>query len=827
MLAIMAQDLGKPVCPLFPPGGDCPACLGLVECLDSFPMPTTGSGPESQAQARRLHAFADVVVPRHLNRAFTYRVPAHLQHRVCVGSFVHVPFGASTLQGVVVSLSTAPPRAVAGAAWGGKVLREIRAILDEPDRQGLDHEALEIARFVADYYLAPLGQCVRLLAPAPLGAKRQGSYVLTEAGRQACREQARVGQTGRAVLARLADSPKGLTSATLRRTVEGPVLKVLRDLRKRQWIEECTETPAAAAKVSARRHTNSIGSAEAESGILPQSSHETEEALRLNVSADWVTTITKALDAGRSSPFLIHADASYRWACLLEACAVVLGRGRGALVITGDVARASALARFTQARWGSRVGLLHGGLSERARSEVWSRIRDGQAAVVVGTRSAVFAPISSPGLVWVDGEEDTSLKEEQEPRYHAGHVAAVLARRSGAVLVLGSQHPSVETVVAAGAEGQTFRSSEESSLRRLIDCVDLRRESPGTILSASMLDGIAAALTAGTGVVLYHNRKGYAPQLTCRDCGSTPRCTQCSVVLTLYQQTGRVTCHYCGSGGPIPQTCSSCSGTRVSPVGFGTERLESELRRLFPRARVARLDRESVRLKADSRRIRAQVSAKDYDVLIGTRMLFRSGPLPPAGFVGVPLADADLHLPDFRAAERTYHGLLDAVSLARSAADSGHVVIQTYLPTHHAVRAVVSDAPDVFYEEESGLRRALGYPPFSALIGLRVSGSHASRVREGATRWAEVLKETAGQKGKLDDGLAVGATAGFTGICVLGPIPAHVNRVRGRHRWQLLVKGSRGDVAREIVRESLERLERDNNWRGLKFEVDVDPVEIA
>jgi primosomal protein N' (replication factor Y) len=328
-----------------------------------------------------------------------------------------------------------------------------------------------------------------------------------------------------------------------------------------------------------------------------------------------------------------------------------------------------------------------------------------------------------------------------------------------------------------------------------------------------LIAGIKQALSAKSRVILFLNRKGFAPLLHCLDCGASPHCPRCSVPFTFYRRAGRLSCRYCGDSSSLPDTCPSCLASRLEPVGFGTERLEEEVRRLFPEARIGRLDRDLARTQAQADAVRGRLAAGELDILIGTQMLFRGFPLPPVGLVGLPYADAGLHVPDFRSAERTYQTLLDAVGLALPGDAGGKVVLQTYMPAHHAIASVVQQNETLFYEQELAFRKALGYPPFTHLISLHVSGKNAKLVQKAAGEWAGRLKAA-----------AVGLSP--EEVTIMGPIPAPVAQLRGRHRWQLLVKSAQAEAARQTVRQTLDELERNKKRRGLKFDVDVDPLEM-
>ncbi|HYM36908.1 MAG TPA: primosomal protein N' [Nitrospiraceae bacterium] len=686
-------------------------------------MPTHGRVLDSGSVAAPSgSAFADIIVPRHLHRTFTYGVPAALQSRIRIGSLVRVPLGPSTVSGVVIALSSVQPQFPVGVRAAPIRMRDILAVADEPENATVSPDVLELSRQVAEYYLAPWGQCVRLILPAAPGA----------------RETTRPRRTSR-------DRQKPFTAA--------PPTELL-------------QLPAAATPA-------------------------------------WWPCFQEALAAHRHETFIIEDALQCRWATVLHAAEIVLARANTVLIISPEIRRAAALAALCLRRWPDRVSQLHSDLPPAVRAREWHRIQSGAADIVVGTRSAVFAPLRSPGLICVDDEDDPSLKEEQEPHYHAREVAAMRARQHGAVLLLGTAHSSVET-------WQHIGIPHVAPPQAAVRLVDLRQSPPRTLLSEPMLAGIRAALETGTGAILFANRKGFAAALHCRDCGASPACLRCSVSLALYKRANRLACRYCGATEPIPETCPTCRSSRVEPVGSGTERLEEELRRSFPGARIGRLDRDTARTPEQALRLRNGIAAGELDVLIGTQMLFQDMPVQPVGFVGMPYADTGLHRPDFRSSERTYHALRDAVGLART---GGQVVLQTILPDHHVIASIATGDPARFYEQELAFRRALGYPPFAHLISLCVSGKTHAAVRAAAERWAAAVKER--------------GTNTPRAVMVLGPIPATVERVRGRHRWQILVKSSDGDGARHSVKATLEGMEAAKESRGLKFDVIVDPMELG
>ncbi len=757
-------------------------------------MPNRADRHESQPHApSSCHeperpAVADVLVPRRVPGPFTYAVPAGLRARLVVGSLVLVPFGPAASAGVVVALD--PP---AQTPRPGP-LREIQALLDRsPAEPALPGPLLALTRDVATTYLAPWGQCLRILLPRSAARPVLHRYRLTDQGRLALDRGGRLSTSARTLLATLATAPQPLDREALRRALPRSLARTLPAATRRGFIEALSEDDAA------RLPSTSVA---------PER-HHPPATVTAPVGVAWWPALLAALAEHCPAAFLLRGAAPDRWATLFDAAQAALSHGRQTLVIAPEQAAAAAIAAQAAARWPDRVVLFHGGLSDALRARTWWRIRDGAAGLVIGTRSAVFAPLPCLGLIWVDDEDDLSLKEEQEPRYHAREAARLRAHREGAALVLSSAHPLLETSQSFPASATAALPAAGPTARPAIQLVDLRQLPARTLLSEPLLDGLRTALDAKTGAILFLDRKGFAPALLCRACGEAPRCRRCSVTLTFYRTAGRLACHYCGATLPVPDTCPGCLAPRLEPIGLGTERLEAELRRTFPDARIARLDRASVRTPTQAEVLRRHLASGAVDILIGTRMLFQGPPLPRVGFVGLPDADSGFHLPDFRAAERLYHALLDAVALARPAAQGGRLVLQTYLPTQPAIAAVLADDPSRFVEPELAARRALGYPPFTRLIALRVTGPDPAQVQEAARRWVACL-----------------AKQGPRRIEALGPVPAPVAVVRGRHRWHILVRSEDRDAVRQAVAATLEPMRRTVS-RAVRLDVDVDPVEMV
>ncbi len=773
--------------------------------------------------------YVDVVLPRRLYRHFTYLIPAELKGKVVVGQSVIVPFGAQDLHGLVIAVH---PRLPPGAPDRG--MKAIRSLADASSDEHLTVDQIELSRWVADRYAAPWGQCIKLVSP-PIGQTRrsQARYFLTEQGLASLSSGENIGDLDRQVLERLSRRPKGLTAATLTQGDRTSVMRTLQVLIRKGLLLLRDEA------VNPRLFLGK----KAPAGVSSQTSSEKlafSGTPPLPVeAASWPTTVAELLARDVFISLLVQANWDMRLWCLMQAAQDTLRRGRRVLVITGEVEHANRLTEAFAAT-GHRPLLLHSGLTARVRAAVWSSAQDASATIVIGTRMAAFAPLERLGLVWVEKEDDASLKEEQVPRYHAREVARRRAVSDHGLLVLASSHPSLESWSAV-RQGETtayvYRDPSASPSVRVIDQKEYKFASvPGTCLSPPLCDGLREALRQNALAVVYLNRKGFATVLHCGDCGAMPRCDVCSVTLSFYKRRNHMRCHYCGRTKPVPDHCSQCQSLKLELVGSGTERIEEAVRRMFPQARVGRVDGETIRCPADARAFRRLLAAGDLDIVIGTQMLFRLGLHSLAAFVAVPDADAGLHIPDFRSAERMYHSLLDVAELTRPAHAGGAIMIQTRFPDHHAMLALAKGVDSLFLDPELMFRQLLQYPPYTHLVRLDVSGTSEPVVVQAADRWAMLLRaQVAGSEAQgSKDSRRTGAAQGLTGVggdggksVVLGPSPAPHAMVRGRHCSQILIKAVALMPATEIVARTLAVVERGPRRGALRFDIDVDPVTMG
>ena len=729
--------------------------------------------------------LVEVAVAAAVRGTFTYRVPARLAGEVSLGSRVAVPFGKSPrATGYVVGLPTVPPP--------GFELKDVAGVLDEfpPFTPPL----LRLIRWAEDYYLAPPGELMRAALPPGLNA-RGGASAPTRRGVD--------------FAAPTSGAAEAITTLGARAHARRAVLEYLL-ARGRIPVEELRAAfpkgrPALTALVKAGLATiETVAVAAGGGSLLPAA--ETPFPLTSDQAAA-LTRITGA--SGAFHTFLLHGvTGSGKTEVYLQAIAVARTAGRGALVLVPEIALTPQLAGRFRARFGDQVALLHSGLSDGERHSEWLRLRRGEARICVGVRSAVFAPVQDLGIVVVDEEHDPSFKQDDGPGYHARDLAVVRAREEGAVCVLGSATPSLETL-----ENARSGKYERIELPRRIDdrplpevrIVDLSRIRKGAplpgLLSPVLQEALTSTVRAGRQAILFLNRRGFQTLVLCRDCGREERCSRCSVSLTLHARRGVLLCHYCGATERMSPRCPDCGGERAG-VGAGTEQVEAAVRELVPAARVARMDRDALSGAGDVAELLARFARREVDVLVGTQMVTKGHDFPGVTLVGVVLADTALALPDFRAAERTFQLLTQVAGRAGRGDDAGQVIVQTFHPHSPAVAFAVGHDYAGFAEVELDRRRALGYPPFGRMMAVRVEGSET-----GARRTAEALGEAA-------------RPALSAAVTMLGPAPAAIERIRGKHRWHLLFRAGNPAALRRVHRALGPAALRPPGGASVRFDVD-------
>ena len=738
--------------------------------------------------------LVSVAVPVPALDLLTYRVPSE-QPTPAAGARVVVPLGPRKLTGIVIG-DAEPPE-------GAFELKDILQTLDPG--AFLPPDVIALTQWVSDYYVAGPGATLAIAMPPHALTARVEAFrtvrkvSLTAEGHDVIAHSAdTLSAKQRAAAELLRGSPDGLTGTELgARDISPAVVSRLKTLglvtirQERQDRDPFVSGHAAttAADTSQRALTG-----------------EQREALdrlraRAQTRAFHVALLHGITGSGKTEVYLHLADA-------------VRQSGRGVLMLVPEIALTPAMSAVFRGRFGEHVAIQHSGLSDGERHDQWHRIRRGDVDVVVGTRSAVFAPLARPGLIIVDEEHDTSYKQEETPRYHGRDVAVIRGKFADALVVLGSATPSMESFHNA----RQGRYELISMTRRVLDralatvqVVNMREEfadeGPDVILSRKLRESMQVRFERGEQSLVLLNRRGYAAAVFCRQCGHTMECPNCSVSLTVHtgRRDWRARCHYCNFSRVVPKTCVKCAAPYLEHIGFGTERVEAEIQSLFPDARIGRVDRDTIRKRGSLAGLLSRFARRELDVLVGTQMIAKGHDFPQVTLVGVISADVGLGLADFRAAERTFQLLTQVAGRAGRGEQAGEAVVQTLFPTHYSIRLATSQDYPAFFDKEIDFRQKMRYPPLIAMVNVVIRGKTYDAAMEGA---ADLVRRTSEH------------SAG--GFVILGPAPAPLTKLRGEHRAQFFLKGTSRRAMRTALRSALAQLPE----IARRASVDVDPLSV-
>jgi primosomal protein N' (replication factor Y) (superfamily II helicase) len=809
--------------------------------------------------------FCNVALAVPLRTTFTYAVPEALRDSLQPGSRVLVPFRKKTLVGVVVDFIENAP--------GGTKIREIARVLDFVP--ALTPKLIELAQWIAGYYLAPVGEVFRAMLPPVTELKAQREILLTDAGRGAA-ESLSGGELSHGLargevelLAKLnkkngalpfaAAVKLGVDASALQRMQRRGLIEIRESVqgRKRKTQRIVAWKESAAPAFLGEKEERIRETLETERGPLPLprvmklanvTRANIERMLREGLLESWEEPIDPAedpFDVGYVLPAhelnaeqesvlkairvrfelrefgvqLLHGvTGSGKTEVYLRAVQETLARGKTAIILVPEIALTLWIGRQCRAWFGARfegVAVLHSALSDVERAREWWRVRNGEARVVVGTRSAIFAPLESVGLIIVDEEQENSYKQEETPRYHGRDVAIVRAKMEGAAALLGSATPSMETYHhARNGKYELLALASRVAERPLasVEIVDLREDFQQTHqtspISAALHAGIQECLANKTQALVLINRRGYSWSVLCRSCGASVQCVNCSISMTHHKQRNRLECHYCGSIQQIPKVCPKCQSKYVYFFGEGSEHLEERLHKEFPGARIARLDRDTARTKRQYQETLGAFAGGALDILVGTQMLAKGHDFQRVTLVGVVSADSSLSLPDFRAAERTFQLLTQVAGRAGRGELAGRVLIQTFYPEHYAIQDAVKQDYGAFFERELHFRRMMAYPPFTSLANVIVRDTSL----EKAIRWSRQLSEyLSPHDGK--------------GVRILGPATAPLARLKKEHRFQFLLKSPKRSVLTKVLGGAMTYCEAKEIPETAVL-VDMDPLSL-
>ena len=736
----------------------------------------------------------EVAVPLPMDRTFHYRVPPALVPRALPGRRVFVPFGGRRLTGYIL--------AVVDASEVARLKDVIDVLDDEP--LWTDSE-LEFFRWISAYYLHPLGEVLKTALPAGINLqtrKAVGGDADAISGGKSVRHEAYFRSVDAPVPVRGLGSKAEEVLDLIRETGEIPAT----ELRSR--FGQCS------AQLKRLLELGLVGKEQREVYRDPfrEESSERDVPWKLNLhQKEALDVLHQMLDRRVFAPYLLHGvTGSGKTEVYLQAIAVVLDQGNNALVLVPEISLTPQLVRRFRSRFGGGIAILHSALSDGERYDEWRRIRRGLVRIVIGARSAIFAPLERIGIIVVDEEHEASFKQADGLRYNARDLALVRGRMEQATVVLGSATPQVTTSYAAeqGRLGLlTLPERARGVPMPMVELVSMKGVKEA--VSPALAQALVETIESGGQAIIYLNRRGFATFLVCTECSAPLVCPNCSVTLTYHRQRGQSLCHYCDYAVPAPCICPACGCPELRDLGAGTERVEHDLRALLPHASILRMDSDTTSGKGSHARILARMADGSADILIGTQMITKGHDFPGVTLVGVINGEASLNMPDFRSAERTFQVLSQVIGRAGRGDTPGRVLLQALNPSHYAIQCAIRHDQAGFYSEELAFRREAGYPPFAFLAGLGFSGT-AEKTVEGRSD----LAATVMMKIKRELLLRVE---------ILGPAPAPLYRLRGRFRRQILLKShSRNDLRRLIAAWFIRR----ESSTAVREIIDIDPVDM-
>lgn len=739
--------------------------------------------------------FADVAVAEPVHNAFTYLVPEQWASIIAPGQLVAVPFGRRITTGCVVGLSASPP------SLSLEKILPISRVLSPEFR--LDDESIGLARWLSEYYMAPFGEClacVSLIGFNDVRPKSRRALILASGFSQEA-EASELTRRQRLVIDALRSAGRPVPATELRRQagVSQAVIDRLLERGILAWVHEKVER-------------------DDEYGYPVESDHP----LELNgAQTKALQAIAEALERGEATTFVLHGvTGSGKTEVYLQAIARTLEAGGSAIVLVPEISLTPQIVDRFRRRFGEITGVYHSRLTMGQKYDLWERIRSGACRILVGARSAVFAPMPDLKILIVDEEHEPSYKQDCSPRYHARDVAIVRAHRCRAVVVLGSATPNVESYFKAQQGKFRLLSLPERIDNRLlptIEIVDLvqktRENLELSIFCSETIDRMRRTLEAGNQVLVFLNRRGFFNFAICLECKRVVSCKRCDIALTYHKIGDRLLCHYCGFSLRRLAACPACGSNELSMVGLGTQRVEEELATLFPEKRVVRVDLDTMRERTAYLDMWKRIAERDVDIIVGTQMIAKGLHLEGIALVVVPLADVSLFQPDFRSAERAFALLTQVAGRAGRGQVPGHVLIQTYVPYHYAIQYAREHDYVGFFRKEIHVRKILRFPPFQRLVGILGLCRNQALGEELFSTFTQHLSHV--------------AFPHRDSVSVLGPTPAPLFRLEGTYRWRALLRGSSPPLLRSLVQQALTRFACEPKHSRLQIVVDVDPYDLT
>ncbi len=740
-----------------------------------------------------LPCFAEAALPVPLRRVFTYRIPAQLRDKIKPGARVSLPFGRRNMTGYVVGLHPDLPIDV---EIDESKIKDIFEVMDEEPL--ITPEILRLTQWTADYYASFWGEMLKASLPAGINSEK-----VRPKRRKAVR----------------------LLNTTSEKPLSGDQLKILALLKVKNGemlfteVLDQAEVGASPLNTLAKRGIVEVYIQDVDRDPLKDAKLPERDDFELTSeqqgSLNAITAAIKNKDTFKA--FLLHGvTGSGKTEVYIRAMQHTLDTGRSAMMLVPEIALTPVFSRRLRSVFGSEVAILHSNLSTGERYDEWRRIRRGDARIAIGTRSAVFAPLENIGLMIVDEEHDPSYRQHESPFYNARDVAVMRAHFAGAVVVLGSATPAMESFYNAQNGKYTYLELPDRiggrglATAELVDMREVFKQFGKDVpVSPQLFDSIRETHAKGEQVIILLNRRGFSQFVLCRTCGETLKCPNCDITLTFHRSDNKLLCHYCNHREKSPKVCPHCQSEYLYFVGEGTENIADQLAKKFPDMRIARVDRDTMAHKGELEDILLRFAAGELDMLVGTQMIAKGHDFPNVTLVGVISVDIGLGLPDLRSAERTFQLITQVAGRAGRGKQAGKVLIQTYYPEHYALRHAKQQDYEGFYAEEIKFRQRLGYPPFVVLASILIK----HRDHAYASKQANLLKRSLDTANRDRQAR------------ILGPAPASISRLKGEFRLQIILKGPTRQILRETLNIAL--LEAEHLGCDLRtINVEIDPVNL-
>lgn len=816
-----------------------------------------------------LQQFVEVALPVPLRQTFTYRLPFGLRENVKLGARILVPFGKRQITGYAVALHAELSEELEIETDS---IKEVIELIDEEPL--ITEEILRLTQWTADYYASVWGEMLKASLPAGINSTVEQVVSITAKGRDELLTVTSAKTAKVQILQNLAANGETFTKELANVYGTSPTQRAIRELAAKEWISVQHKTLSANVKPKRRKavrllapenHENSKPLTEAQNKVIetilendgemlftdlletadvgassiqtlakrgfleifvqevlrdPLKDAKIPDLLNLTLTAEQSSVLTEietALQAEKYKAFLLHGvTGSGKTEVYIRAMKTALERGKSSLMLVPEIALTPVFSRRLRAVFADEVAILHSNLSNGERFDEWRRIRQGKARIVIGTRSAVFAPLQNIGLIIVDEEHDGSYRQHEMPFYNGRDVAVVRANYADAVIVLGSATPALETYHNAKNGKYTYLQLPNRVGNRPLaqaEIIDLREvfkiQGKDSVFSAELVSAIEETHEKGEQSIILLNRRGYSQFVLCRSCGENIRCNNCDITLTFHKRENRLVCHYCNHREKTPRSCPSCKSQHLYFIGEGTEQIEDILKRKFSHLRIARVDRDTTARRREMEKVLEKFSEHEIDMLVGTQMLAKGHDFPNVTLVGVISVDAGLALPDFRSAERTFQLLTQVAGRAGRGDLQGRVIIQTYYPEHYAIKHAQTQNYEAFYAQEIAFRQKLSYAPFVALASILIKHPNYNYAFDNAQILKECLLKADTEKN----------------CRVLGVAPAPLSRLKNEFRLQILIKARN----RAKLRQTLDLALHDAQERfcDLKIiSIEIDPMNL-